>query len=693
MSDRDTLRLLLTMAWRSLRSHRTKTLIVGSIMLFGTFLWTTGSALLSSVDRSMSQTIVDSLSGHLQVYEADTRDQLALFGGGTFGAPDIGEISNVGALKAALADVPGIRAVVPMGTTFALLGNESELDRSLSELRQAVRDDSPMGEVTASVRYLVGRLLRETRDRVTATTVDPIIAEQLDALEYALAATFWSAFKNDPYGRLEYLDTRVAPIGAEGRLVYMRLLGTDITRYREAFEQFTLKEGEVIADGAHGLMLSTGFFDLLKNPVAREIDELDRLRREEGATFAADPSLRDRAERAKRQYKRVLAALQPAAADDLAADLRRLLGSQEQDLDRLLQDFLSFDDANFADRRSAFYDVVAPRIRMFPVQIGDIVTVRAFTRSGYLRAINLPLTGLFSFRGMEDSDLANTYNMIDLMSFRQLYGALTAGQRIELADLKSSLDLQEVDRESAEDALFGGGGSGDLIVEVTKADWDVPRVTRADEPADPGDAAGYTLADIDRGLALHAAIVAEDPAAVEQLKEDIEAAIARAGLPYRVVDWQQAAGFIGQLTMALRVVLLVGMFVIFLVALVVINNTVLISTIERTGEIGTLRAIGAQRSFVLAMFMFESTAIAVVGGLIGSLIGGGMIAWLGQVGIPAFSRQLNFLFGGPRLFPSVGPGDLVGGFLLIVGVSLAATWFPARAATRIQPVEAMQTRE
>lgn len=436
-------------------------------------------------------------------------------------------------------------------------------------------------------------------------------------------------------------------------------------------------------------MMSSGFYELIKNPVARELDELDRLRREEQRTFAEDPAMRDRAARAKRQYKRVLASLDPGATDALRADLQRLTGSDVDDLDTLLQDFLTLDDDNFTRRRDEFYAVVAPHIRLYPVKIGDIVTVRAFTRSGYLRAINLPFTGLFTFRGMEDSDLANAYNLMDLMSFREIYGALTAGQRAELAELKADLDLAEVDRASAEDALFGGGE--ELIVEVAKADWDAPLA--GEGIAGPVEYAPYTQADIDRGLALHAAIVAEDPEQVGELKLAVEAAIAEAGLPLRVVGWQQAAGFVGQLTMALRVVLLVGMFVIFLVALVVINNTVLISTIERTGEIGTLRAIGARRGFVLAMFMFESAVVSIAGGLAGALAGGGLIAWLGVVGIPAFSRQLNFVFGGPRLFPSVGLADLAGGFVLIVGVSLVATWFPARAATRIQPVEAMQVRE
>jgi ABC-type lipoprotein release transport system permease subunit len=66
---------------------------------------------------------------------------------------------------------------------------------------------------------------------------------------------------------------------------------------------------------------------------------------------------------------------------------------------------------------------------------------------------------------------------------------------------------------------------------------------------------------------------------------------------------------------------------------------------------------------------------------------------LGVKGIPAFTKNINFLVGGPRLFPAVGAEDMLGGLFIILLVSMAATFFPARAATRVQPVEAMRDAE
>ena len=55
-----------------------------------------------------------------------------------------------------------------------------------------------------------------------------------------------------------------------------------------------------------------------------------------------------------------------------------------------------------------------------------------------------------------------------------------------------------------------------------------------------------------------------------------------------------------------------------MVAVIIMMNTLVISVIERTGEIGTMRALGARKGFVWKMFLVETLTIAVVFGLIGT---------------------------------------------------------------------------
>ena len=66
-------------------------------------------------------------------------------------------------------------------------------------------------------------------------------------------------------------------------------------------------------------------------------------------------------------------------------------------------------------------------------------------------------------------------------------------------------------------------------------------------------------------------------------------------LGLQVAGWEEASGLIGQFIVVLRVVLYIAIFIIFLVALVIINNSMVMATLERVTEIGTMRAIGAQQ--------------------------------------------------------------------------------------------------
>jgi hypothetical protein len=89
----------------------------------------------------MERSVTQSVSGHLQVYSADAKDKIALFGDEFAGMPDIGVIPDFGALATIIRKVPNVRSVVPMGIDFALGSSGNELDRWLARLRQAVRDN------------------------------------------------------------------------------------------------------------------------------------------------------------------------------------------------------------------------------------------------------------------------------------------------------------------------------------------------------------------------------------------------------------------------------------------------------------------------------------------------------------------------------------------------------------------------
>ncbi|MEK6823095.1 MAG: ABC transporter permease, partial [Nanoarchaeota archaeon] len=130
-------------------------------------------------------------------------------------------------------------------------------------------------------------------------------------------------------------------------------------------------------------------------------------------------------------------------------------------------------------------------------------------------------------------------------------------------------------------------------------------------------------------------------------------------------------------------VVLVGIAAISLfVGGVGIMNTMYTAVLERTGEIGVMKAVGARNSDILAIFVAEAGFLGVVGGIIGTFFGMG-IAYAVKVGAAiALGTELIQVF---------FPWYLVAGvlaFAFIIG-SLSGA-LPAYQASRLPPVEALR---
>lgn len=111
-----------------------------------------------------------------------------------------------------------------------------------------------------------------------------------------------------------------------------------------------------------------------------------------------------------------------------------------------------------------------------------------------------------------------------------------------------------------------------------------------------------------------------------------------------------------------------------------IMNAMVMTVLERTKEIGTMKAVGATNSTILSMFLIEAGLIGLVGGLIGSLLGFGFaqiassIAQSSGINLKAVATPELFLF--------------VLGFSMLVGM-ISGVW-PAWRAAQMDPVEALR---
>ncbi len=290
-------------------------------------------------------------------------------------------------------------------------------------------------------------------------------------------------------------------------------------------------------------------------------------------------------------------------------------------------------------------------------------------------------------------------NLMDLVSFRELYGYLTADREKEIRELRSKSGAIDVERENADAVLFGAGsksGSNDgggaaPSASPTLAE-ELSQIAGSSRSGQAKEAA-YDPAQLEQGVVLNAAVFLKNAKQSDKTLGAIESRVAQDHLPLKALPWQEAVGVTGQFSVLMRAVLYTAVIIIFLVALIVINNALVMATLERVREFGTLRAIGAQRRFIWLMLVLESVVTGLLFGLLGIGVGSLLIAWLGHRGIPAWNDIVTFFFSGPRLYPNLTMHNVVLALIIVLVVSVVSSTYPAWLAMRVSPRQAMQSEE
>lgn len=680
--------LIWRIAVRNVLAHRAKSFIIGIIFALGALVVVVGNAVVDAMDRGMARSIQESLAGHLQVHAKDARDPLAIYGDEFAGMPDFGVMPDFAAVQRIIGGVEGVKAVIPMGSQMAFSGGGNLLDRRLAALRDAQKrgDINQIKDLQAHIKRIVELIAKDLQGD-PALGSDAVKA-RIAAAQKAADPAFWADFEADRDAKMTFLENEVAPLMAQAGFLPVWFLGTDLTRFATHFPRFKIVKGQAVPPNTRGFLFNDGVYEeQVKHRAAWAFDKLTEAA-EVGRRIADDPQLQSHVDTLKAQARALLFELTPAATIIVEAALRDHL-KRDGDIEALIDAFLAVDDATLKARRDVFYAAIAPHIELYGLRVGDTITLRSFTRTGYARAVNLTIYGTFAFEGLERSTITSQHNLVDLISFRELFGHASAEAKAEIDALRAAAQVEDVQRADAEDALFGGG---DTLVE------DDPGAAAIRDPGtiEIERVAGTTFApeDLNQGMALHAAVLLESgsPKAIAQAKEAVQQAVDAAGLKINVLTWQEASGVVGQIVLMIRLVLLVVVGLLSIVALVIINNSMVMATMDRVKEIGTMRAIGAPKQFINQLFATETLVLALIAGTIGSVLGAGVVWWLQSAGVPATNEFTRFLYAGPALRPPLTWLHVGMGVFNVVLVGLISTWYPARIAMRIAPVEAMRSR-
>jgi hypothetical protein len=657
-SGRDAIRVLFLIAFRNLVASPVRTGIIGFIVVIGSLLVVLGSSALHSIDDGMRTSVQGSLGGHLQVYNASSRDPLELYGG-LRGESVLEPIEDFSRVKEVLSRVPNVKQVVPMGIDQAMVATGNVIDIALERLRNDVRrleagEKDPALEASyrahlAHVRRIV-LLLKDdlSHARVIADLEGREAAERKAEwadLTRAASDEFWADFDRKRYAELEFLENKIAKLSFDNAFTFLRYVGTDVDAFFQAFPLAEIAEGQMIPRGHRGILVGKQYAEeWLKIKNARRLDRIQEARAR-GKKIARDEELQRWVKENGSGIKEILLQLDPVRAEEVSALLRRGLGAPAgEGLEALTARLFQTTDQDFDAKYKLFYEVVAPRIRLYSINVGDTITIKAPSKSGYFNSVNVKVYGFIQFRHVEKSGIAGGTSVLDLMSFRDLYGYMTREKAEEIAALKAASGARDLGRDEAEAALFGAKGSAGV-------EGGESRQARIDEAKllgskriDPRELASrvYGQDEIEHGVALNAALILNDPGKLRQTLRDVERASDAAGLGLKVLDWETASGVVGQFVIMLRGILAFALLILFVIAIVVINIAMVMATLQRVKEIGTMRAVGTQRRFVLVMILVETMAVGLVFGVGGAAAGAVVVAAIrARGGIPATTDMLT----------------------------------------------------
>nr|WP_254623771.1 FtsX-like permease family protein [Myxococcus sp. CA033] len=644
--------------------------------------------MVAGISEGTQRSVIESGAGHFLVYNSQSTESAVVVTGPT-GAPVLVPLPDYPATEARVRETPGVSDVVPlevgMGATFR--GNY--LDDKLSTARAVARQppsperDARLARLAADLQRTLLEVARDADRQAEAFLTADEARMDRAALEEATTPAFWERFGAQPLAALEYLENHVARQVGEGESIDLEYLGSDLNQFVRAFPRFELVTGTLPPPGHRGLLLGHGLYEQrFKLPVAARLDELKR-ELDRGALLAEDERLRTLVDRASAELPDLLARVDAERSDAARAVLTRVLGHPGE-AEALWREFLKLDDANFATRHQLFYAELAPLLPLYRVKPGDTVVLKGL--DSLVNGVPLKIWGTYRFRGLGgDSSRVNTLSLMDLVSARYLSGRLSPELMEEAKRDAQSLGLDFLPESEVE-----------LLKPATVVEVETPEKPSSEVPDFPRARAWpetFSATELRGGSVLQAAVVVTPEANPEAVALDVVQRATSASVPLTTVDWEAAGGFVSEVVGLTRVVLLGFSVMLCLFVVLVSAGTLLLLAQERVGEVGTMRAVGMQRSDVFGSLLTEGLLLGGLGAGVGLAIAAALLFGTMGDGIGVTDESLQFFMGGPVLMPRLSLGQGAAVWLGVVGVVVVASLVPAWRGSSVPPAVAMRKRE
>jgi putative ABC transport system permease protein len=310
------------------------------------------------------------------------------------------------------------------------------------------------------------------------------------------------------------------------------------------------------------------------------------------------------------------------------------------------------------------------------LKVGDSIQLNGFGDAGF-KIREVPLRAIFEFKGANQRMF--TPSIVDIRTLRVLSGKNVGPvERVQVSKEATSLidaNLDDLFSGTAAQAPEKSGGKA--FDESSLRSLLGDKSASASVPiAGPG-AWNFILLRLGPG--------ADPKPLIRDLNKEFDAE----GIRARAQGWQPSGAPDSYTFAALGLIFNVAMVLLAVVSIIIIMNTLVISVMERTSEIGTMRALGAQKGFVRRMFIAETLSVTAIFGALGIALGAAVVTALGAAGIKADGEFLAVIYGGKVLRPAISAGPLVVSVVLILVMGLVSWIYPVALALKVTPLKAI----
>ncbi len=308
----------------------------------------------------------------------------------------------------------------------------------------------------------------------------------------------------------------------------------------------------------------------------------------------------------------------------------------------------------------------------------DIVFLGLSEKNSSLDILS-PVTGIFKFHAL--NKMLGWYSLVDIESFRECLGYFSSdATKVSLSSDQATL----LGTENPEDMF-------ELSMDTVEKGASTAQVLATLQG--PRQEMTTTLpANWEEGAFTVIFVRLKEGMSPQQGIKQLTALFEKEHLPLKAVKWSKAIGMMGQFAVIMKGALYVFVGFIFFVAIIIIMNTLSMTTMERVTEIGMMRAVGAKKRMISGMLVIETFLLSLFFGSLGMLGGGITVKVLSSMNIETQNEMIQILYGGYSFHPILTPLHFGVCFVLLIIVTLLAVMYPIFLSRSITPLDAM-TRE